>query len=124
MDASISAAYNPGMDPEKLEKLRRAHAVRRLPDGREGVSVTIQYRGEMPAVPRTARREWLEHEIARVVRSVECEGAVVVPESVSVSGQTMEAIVPAGELENLESRLAAANCRMDVNVRRQVIQPV
>ena len=61
-------------------------------------------------------------EIANVVNRLARDRAIIVPDSVSVSGQTVEATIPVAKLENVQSLLSGANCRVDVAAKRQFVE--
>ncbi len=124
LDGSILHSYSDVMDSVKIQKFRRAQALQRLSDGRDGVEVTIQFQGEVPGVARPDRRLWIEGKIASVVDRVAKHNALIKPDSVSVSGQTVEAVIPVSELETVQKALSEENCRVDITTRRQVVDPL
>ena len=79
------------MDERLLEKLRRDGALRKMRDGRDGVSVTVQFQGNVPAVARPARKEWLHEHFAELGAKLAYLPINFDTSSVSVSGQTVEA---------------------------------
>jgi hypothetical protein len=106
------------MDAHTLDLLRRQQLVRRLPDGREAVAVTLQYRGELPPVSRPERKRWLREQFSQLVGAV--DGVSIQPETLSVSGQTVNAVVPVEHVERLRSTLPDT-LRLDVPVNRQIV---
>ena len=87
------------------------------------VEVTIHYRGAATG-SRGERRQELE----RVFRDVEREvvdsaGGAVKQQSLSVSGQTVDAVLPKGCLSEVERELDGRGFRLDVAVMRQVVPP-
>lgn len=108
------------MDPNVVARLRRHQATRELPDGRQAVDVTVQYVGTVPATTRAQRRAFLEERFEEVARQ-EHGHLTVQPDSLSVSGQTVDALVPVDDLETMERRLAGADFRIDVMEPVQVV---
>ena len=109
------------MDAHTLDLLRRQQLIRRLPDGREAIAVTLQYRGELPGLTRVARRSWLTDRFSAVGGTV--DGMTIEPDTLSVSGQTVNAVVPIDDVEELRLRLPE-ELRLDVPIYRQVIDPL
>jgi hypothetical protein len=108
------------MDPKLIDKLRKKQALRMLPDGREAVDITVQYTGDMPALPRAERRSWLRDHFDAVREQVKSCHLVLDPESLSVSAQTVQAVVPVSELDRVEQELADGRHRIDLDYSRQL----
>ena len=109
------------MDAKVLDKLYKIGAVERLPDGQDGVRVSLQYRGPMTNPSRSHRRDLLKQTFEDIARSIASEGAEVDLDSVSVSGQTVEAILPVAKYDDIESKLLEQNILVDLNIDRQVL---
>ena len=108
-------------DQNDLEKLRRLGLVRTMPDGTEAVRITAQYRGA-PASPD--RHAWrVEMEAWQDVLSGKLAnfGAEIVPNSLSLSAQTVEAVVPTLRLDEVAKNLNNEDVRVDLVVPRQVV---
>lgn len=108
------------MEDKLIERLRRKQVLRILPDGREGVDVTVQFLGEVPSVTRPERKAWLRDHFTRVCEDVRCGKLVLKPDSVSVSAQTVQAVVPVNELETVRRELAEGQHRVDIDAPRQI----
>jgi hypothetical protein len=108
------------MDRSLLEKLRRNQSLRTMSDGREGVAVTVQYVGDPPRATRGERRNWLQDLFAQLSDRLG-SGLEITPDSLSLSGQTVEAVVPVAELDALSDRLSGEQFRLDVSQSRQVV---
>ena len=99
------------MDPKVVDKLRRDQSLRELPDGREGIDVTLQFIGAVPAESRPKRRDWLEKCFSSVKERLDAH-LDLKPESLSVSGQSIDATVPVDEFDDIRDRLAGENVRL------------
>jgi hypothetical protein len=110
------------MDAKVVEKLRRNQSLHELPDGREGLDVTLQFVGDVPDASRRERRDWLERRFSTVQRQFG-ERVGVKPGSLSVSAQTVEAVVPLDEFDELCEQLSREDVRLAVNVSVQVLDP-
>jgi hypothetical protein len=108
------------MEDELIRRLRRNQNLQTLPDGREAVDVTVQFLGEVPEVPRPERKRWLRDHFDRVVEQVPADKLAVQPDSISVSAQTIKALVPVNELDAVQATLADSNHRLDIDAPRQL----
>lgn len=108
------------MDAKVIEQLRRNQSLHTLADGREAVDVTLQFTGRVPALSRPERKAWLSARFSRVDQRLGRRIGVK-PGSLSVSGQTIEAVVPVDELDQVEAQLAHDEFRLDVMVPTQVL---
>jgi hypothetical protein len=81
------------MDAKVVDKLRRNQSLRELPDGREGIDVTLQFVGSVPAESRPERKDWLNKRFSSVKERFDPH-LDLKPDSLSVSGQSIDAIVP------------------------------
>jgi hypothetical protein len=108
------------MDRGTLDKLRRNQALRQLPDGREGVDVTVQFVGQVPPSSRAERKTWLQERFSRA-REQLGPSLAIKPESLSVSAQTVEAVVPVSELDDVRKRLSPDEFKVDVSMTRQIV---
>jgi hypothetical protein len=103
------------MSESAIAKLRRDEALKTLPDGTEAVPVTLQHQGPMPAIPRAARQQWLRDHFDQIY------GADVLLdlESISPSGQTIEALCPVASLGKIPTKMEANQDRLDIIRTRQ-----
>jgi hypothetical protein len=106
------------MDAHTLELLRRQQLVRRLADGREAVAVTLQYSGDVPPFSRAERRRWLSERFAELSDAM--GGLAIEPETLSVSGQTVNAVIPVEDVERLRGQLSDT-LRLDIPINRQIV---
>jgi hypothetical protein len=59
--------------------------------------------------------------LAEFDRTGACSAREIVPGSLSIAGQTIEAIVPIANLPSAEAELAQENVRVDLVTSRQVV---
>ena len=104
-----------------FKKLEKLGALGTLHSGTKGVYVSLQYKPSLTELSRSARRDALRAEFEKVARAIEPQGAEVDLDSISVSGQTVEALLPIDHYEELESRLNRQNIRVDPLIDRQIV---
>lgn len=108
-------------DQSDLEKLRRLGLVRKLPDGTEAVKITAQYCGTPSSSDRgvwKAQMEAWENLMSDKLAKV---GAEIVPNSLSLSAQTVEAVVPTFRLDEVAKDLNKEDIRVDLVIPRQIV---
>lgn len=108
-------------DQNDLEKLRRLGLVRTMPDGTEAVKITAQYRGAPSSSDRGAWRAQMEAWQSLLSGELANFGAQIVPDSLSLSAQTVEAVVPTRRLDEVAKKLSDKDVRVDLVVPRQVV---
>lgn len=102
-----------------LRKLEGQGAIELLKGGARGVRVSCQYRPVLGKQPRTER--------ARVLKDCFVELSQKVPDleidltTLSVSGQTVEALVPVEQFDQVERKLEEKDIRVDLVVDRKVV---
>lgn len=110
------------METRDIEKLRDRGLTVPTAGGDEGVRITAQCRRLFGDQSRQERREALEAWEHDLERQLATHGGQIVPGSLSVAGQTIEAIVPIESLTSLKADLSASDVRVDIPVPTQVIQ--
>ena len=108
------------MDPKIVDKLRRDQSLRELPDGREGVDVTLQFVGSVPADSRPERKTWLTKRFSNVKERYDAR-VNLKPESLSVSGQSIDATVPVEEFDEIRDQLSQEGVRLNVTRMVKVV---
>jgi hypothetical protein len=108
------------MERPDLDKLRRLGLTEKTPSGEEAVRVTAQHRKPLIDHSRQERRDILETWQEEIGQTLARYGGEIVPDSLSVLGQTVEAIVPVEKLATIETDLTKGDVRIDVIVPRQV----
>lgn len=109
------------MDSRLIEKLDRMGALSCLGTGKKAVRVTMQYQPALDVKSRDLRRRALYEEFERVRDNIESKGAEVDLESLSVSGQTVEALLPLDRCDEIEENLRHCNVRVDLLVDRKIV---
>ena len=93
------------MDEDQIERLRRDQKLPVLPDGSAGVPISVQYRGEVPPLPRAERKRWLLEHFNGLEHKLSHLGIHVNPETISVSGQTVEGICSVERLDEIRKEV-------------------
>ncbi|PWU19764.1 MAG: hypothetical protein C5B50_05760 [Verrucomicrobia bacterium] len=112
------------MDQKLLEKLRQKQGLVQMPDGSEGVPVTLQFKGEVPAAPRPERKRWLINHFCGLGKQLANFPVMIDPDSVSVSGQTVEAVCPTDRLSEFRAAVEPTGHRVDVLRTMQAVPEV
>jgi hypothetical protein len=108
------------MDAKVVDKLRRDQSLRELPDGREGVDVTLQFVGAVPAESRPKRKDWLKKRFSDVQERLDAP-LDFKPESLSVSGQSIDATVPVDDFDDVREKLSQEGVRLAVTPMIKVV---
>lgn len=111
------------MDSPIIQKLRQDQALVTLPDGAEGVQVTLEYPGTVPAPTRAGRKKWLCDHFQEVMMELKQDGiGIVAPaleEEISTSGQSLRAAVPVQQLEQLRGHLERSQHKVGIITRHR-----
>ncbi|NLD69777.1 MAG: hypothetical protein GX644_13315 [Limnobacter sp.] len=107
---------------DEIEKLRRLGLVERLPDGAEAVRLTVQCRRPVAGQSRERWRDALLDWQRDIGRRLADHGGCLVQDSLSVSGQTVEAIVPVDELPAVCNAMAGCDARVDLLMPRRAAE--
>jgi hypothetical protein len=107
------------MDLPTIEKLRQQQAIVPLPSGAEGVQVTLEYPGPVPASTRAERKVWLCGHFQGVLRDLERSGLSVftapLETEISVSSQSLRATVPVEHLTQVKEQLAKTKHLLEID---------
>ena len=109
------------MNSEVLEKFYRLGVIDKLADGRDGVRVSLMWKTTLPATSRSARRNILQQKFAEVANDIRSDGAEVDLGSLSISGQTVEAIFPVDNYDYITDKLKKQDIRVDLLTSEQVL---
>lgn len=112
------------MNAQILDKLTKLGAIEQLPTGVPGVRVSLQYEPRLSLQSRDARRDLLRHEFERIAHALGAQGAKLDLDSVSVSGQTVEAIFPLDNYDRISQELSNQQIRVDLLIDRQIVRAV
>lgn len=109
------------MDTRELDKLRRLGLTEKTSSGAEGVRISAQHQRSLAGETRLDRRRTLQTWADDLNEKVAHHGGEIVPGSLSVAGQTVEAVVPVDTFEAIQSGLTKEGVRVDLVVPRQVV---
>jgi hypothetical protein len=109
-----------GIDPKVVDKLRRNQSLRELSDGREGVDVTLQFLGSVPAQSRPEPKDWLKTRFSNVKARIDAR-LDLKPESLSVSAQSIDATVPVDDFDDIQEKLSQEGVRVNVTQTVKVV---
>ena len=107
---------------DEIAKMRRLGLVERTPDGAEAVRLTVQCRRSAAGQSRQSWREMLLDWQRDIGRRLADHGASLVQGSLSLSAQTVEAIVPVDELPAVCESMDDCGARVDLLVPRQAAE--
>lgn len=113
--------YGLGMDSKVLEKLYKLGAIDKLANGRDGVRVSLMWKTTLPAASRSTRRSMLRQKFENVANDIRAYGAEVDLDSVSISGQTVEAILPIDKYDEISDKLKKEDIRVDLLTSEQIL---
>ncbi len=109
------------MDAKALAKLYKRGAVDRLSNGKDGIRVSLQYKSKLSTPSRSYRRTLLQETFENIAKVILSEGAEIDLNSLSVSGQTVEAVLPVDKYDNITDKLKAQDIRVDLLTDEQVV---
>lgn len=92
-----------------------------LGGGRVGVPVSLQYESRLDDPSRTTRRDVLRRRFEQIEQQLASVGAKLDLGSISVSGQTVDAVLPADSIDKIELSLRAQHVRVDPLIDRQIV---
>jgi len=98
----------------EIQKLRQDGLLKAMAGGQLGVPISVQYLGNIPALARPARKDWLlNHFQSLGVEMVHLPFSLDT-NSISVSGQTVDALCDADEFEHVRDVLEAGEHRVTI----------
>ena len=109
------------MEEHVIQELRKKQSLHPLPQGNEGVMVTLQFKGDVPAKGRPERKQWLVDHFNCVEKSLIDLPVKIDTQSVSVSGQTIEAVCDVNHLADLRAVVEPTGHRVDIMRTVQVV---
>lgn len=117
-------SYRYNMDVALVHRLQQEGGLARLDDGKLGVPITLQYRGEVPSKTRRECNEWLHRHFVEFNQTLTSAGIHLPPVSstaVSGSAQTLSTVVPLDQLDTLDTMMIGTNHRLDILVPHRAI---
>ena len=109
------------MDEKTLSKLERGGALSVLPSGQTAVRVSLHLGQRLAEPSRLARRHLLEQAFETIAKKVAAIGGQVALDTLAVSAQTVEALVPADRYDDAVAALESLGVRVDPVIFRQVV---
>jgi hypothetical protein len=109
------------MDSKVLERLYKLGAIDRLTNGQDGVKVSLMWQTRLSEPSLSARRDLLKQKFECTANDILSDGAEVDLTSISVSGQTVEAVLPIHNFDDITDKLKQQSIRVDPLTRQRVI---
>lgn len=109
------------MDSKLLERVYKLGAVERLATGQDGVRVSLMWDSTLSQPSRSARRDLLKQKFESTANDIIPDGAEVDLNSISVSGQTVEAVLPINNFDQITDKLKQQSIRVAVLTNEQVL---
>jgi hypothetical protein len=109
------------MDSKVLERLHQLGAIDRLANGQDGVRVSLMWNSRLSDPSLSARRDLLLQKFECIANDILSDGAEVDFNSISVSAQTVEAVIPIPNYDYITDKLKQQSIRVDPLTRQRVI---
>lgn len=110
------------MDRREVEKMRQRGLTRSTSAGVEAIHITAQFRDSLTEMSRQERRAVLEGWEQELRERLKTYGGEIIPNSLSITAQTVEALVPVDSITSTEKELVRHNMRIDFPVPHQVTE--
>ena len=114
--------YSFHMDEDHvvIAKLRQDQRLEKMADGAEGVPISLQYKGSVPSLPRPERKQWLLERFNHLEDKLSHLGIEFDSQTLSLSGQTVEARCNANCFEQVRKALPSDEYAITVVRKLQV----
>ena len=109
------------MDPREIERLRANGAIVSLPSGDAGVRVSIQVDEAMGKLPRPLRTRALEQRFGDISVRIQPLGGEVHLDTLAVSGQVCEGVLPLPSYERIVADLGELHVRVQPLPDRKIV---
>ena len=109
------------MDSKVLERLYKLGAIDRLANGQDGVRVSLMWNSKLSEPSLSARRDLLLRKFESTANEILLDGAEVNLNSISVSAQTVEAVLPISNFDQITDKLKQQGIRVDPLTKEQVL---
>ncbi|MCU1350434.1 MAG: hypothetical protein JWO56_3464 [Acidobacteria bacterium] len=107
------------MDGHAIEKLANLGVVEKTSTGKDGIRVSLQDTRRSDEPSRELRRAFLLQHFQHLGHEI--GEAEIDLDSLSVSGQSVLALLPADRFEDIEQQLRAKQVRIDLDVIRNAV---
>lgn len=108
------------MDLNRIPTLRKRGLLEVGPNGAECVRLSVQQAGFGEALSYVALKQQVERWVDDVRRQLSAYGGTVVPDSMSTSAQTVEALIPVETIGDASAQLESQGARLDFVEPRQI----
>lgn len=109
------------MDSKALERLYKLGAIDRLANGQDGVKVSLMWQTKLSEPSLSARKDLLLQKFESTANHILPDGAEVDLNSISISAQTVEAILPIYNYDAITDKLKQQSIRVDPLTRQRLI---
>lgn len=106
------------MDRKAIERLSGLGVIGTTSSGKEGVRVSLQDLRLVTEPSRRIRRDILRETFSRLNTEIDVD---INLDSLSVSGQTVEAVLPADRYETIEQNLRGKKIRVELDLIRKAV---
>ena len=94
--------------------MRRRRELLKLDNGKEAVALGVQFTGTPPQLDRPARKAWLAEHFSGIETKLGKHEAHLKADTMSLSGQSVEMLVPVEELDSVAKILEDSAHRVTV----------
>lgn len=108
------------MEKSLKRKLEQLELIETLPTGDAGVRVTLQYQPRLSQKRRSDRKAFLDQQFNKIANHLQGAGCQVELNTLTVSSQTVEAVIPIEQYDAIEAEMNDENVRLDVVVDRLI----
>lgn len=109
------------MDADKLAKLRSRGLIEPGPSGEECVRVSVHRPGTRTPSSRDALKAEMANWLERLRPQVGEVGGHLIPDTLSVAAQMVEALIPVDCLDDAAALLSKSGLRMDMVETRKIV---
>jgi|GEM_PF-2678754 len=109
------------MDSQVLDRLYKLGAIDRLANGQDGVKVSLMWQTRLSEPSLSARKDLLQRKFESAANDILPDGAEVNLNSISISAQTVEAVLPINNFDDITKKLKQQSIRVDPLTRERMI---
>lgn len=109
------------MDKHLLEQIANLDAFEPLDRGGRGIRVSLQTPEALPPGTRAERRACLQERFSELANALGPQGARVELDTLSVSAQSVEAVLPVDHYDDLKHNLEHDGIRVDPVIERNIV---
>jgi hypothetical protein len=109
------------MDKREIDRLKENGAIVRLPSGDAGVRVSLRVDESLVALTRQQRTHLLEERFGDISRRLSPQGGEVLLDTLAVSGQVCEGVLPLPNYERIVADLGEQHVRVQPLLDRKIV---